>query len=101
EMAIMVPAEILLAIDTLGAAAATPHERQHGKAVVAQPVRLGRKRPGAQLITADIGAVGEDRERRRARSRWWVVGRLHPDRPAAIGRAKGEMRDPDPLARPG
>jgi hypothetical protein len=44
-------------------------------------MRLGRERPGFKLVAADIAAVGEDRERHRARAGWWIERRFKPDRP--------------------
>jgi len=55
--------EIVFTVDPLGAAESAPHQRQHCKSVVTQPMRLGRERPGPEFIAAGVGSVGEDRER--------------------------------------
>jgi hypothetical protein len=61
---------------------------------------FGRERPGPQLIPADVGSVGKDRERRRPRAGRRIERRFELDRPYAIGCPNREVRNPHALAGP-
>ena len=67
--AIVITSKSFFTVDALGAATTAAHQHQHGKSVVPQPMRLGRKRPRPELIPTDVRSMGEDRERRRPRPR--------------------------------
>jgi hypothetical protein len=100
QAALVIAPKILLAVDPLGPAASAAHQREHDESLVAQPVRLGRERPGDELIPAGVGSVREDRERRRTSPGRPVQRRFERDRPCAIRRPHNEVRDRHAFAGP-